>query len=211
MTRRASPRASSSCSATARPSCASTRPSPPTRTSTSPPRRFAAASSSPATASPGRCARRGAPSATRRWCASTRSTAHPPTRSPTARATRICPVDYPSERLALGSEDPTLEAIEWLTPLGRGSRAVIVGARDAGKTETLRRLLAVLSGREDLDAQPRARRRPARGDRASGRRARWRPPRRSASPPRPTHRARRSSARSTPPSASPRAAATRSC
>ena len=38
------------------------------------------------------------------------------------------PVAWPSERLALGSEDPTLEAIEWLTPLGRGSRAVIVGA-----------------------------------------------------------------------------------
>jgi transcription termination factor Rho len=46
---------------------------------------------------------------------------------------------------------PTLEAIEWLTPLGRGSRAVIVGAQRAGKTETLRRLLAVLSGREGLD------------------------------------------------------------
>ena len=61
------------------------------------------------------------------------------------------PVAYPSERLALGSEDPTLEAIEWLTPLGRGSRAVIVGAARAGKTETLRRLLAAVSGREDLE------------------------------------------------------------
>jgi transcription termination factor Rho len=61
------------------------------------------------------------------------------------------PVDYPSERLALGAKDPTLEAIEWLTPLGRGSRAVIVGARHAGKTETLRRLLEALSGREELD------------------------------------------------------------
>ena len=49
-TRRASPRASSRCWATARPSCASTRPSPPTTTSTSPPRRCAAASWSPATA-----------------------------------------------------------------------------------------------------------------------------------------------------------------
>jgi transcription termination factor Rho len=61
------------------------------------------------------------------------------------------PVDYPSERLALGSDDPTLEAIEWLTPLGRGSRAVIVGHAHAGKTETLRRLLTVLSGRDDLE------------------------------------------------------------
>jgi transcription termination factor Rho len=61
------------------------------------------------------------------------------------------PVEYPRERLALAAADPTLEAIEWLTPLGRGSRAVIVGAQRAGKTETLRRLLAVLSGREGLD------------------------------------------------------------
>ncbi|MCW3068270.1 MAG: transcription termination factor Rho [Solirubrobacterales bacterium] len=60
-------------------------------------------------------------------------------------------VDYPNERLALGSKDPTLEAIEWLTPLGRGSRAVIVGGRHAGKTETLRRLLEALHGREDLE------------------------------------------------------------
>jgi transcription termination factor Rho len=61
------------------------------------------------------------------------------------------PVDYPSERLVLGSKDPTLEAIEWLTPLGRGSRAVIVGTRHAGKTETLRRLLDAVRDREDLD------------------------------------------------------------
>jgi transcription termination factor Rho len=60
-------------------------------------------------------------------------------------------VDWPRERLALGSDDPTLEAIEWLTPIGRGSRAIIVGARHAGKTETLRRLLDALHGREDLD------------------------------------------------------------
>ncbi|HEY2141152.1 MAG TPA: Rho termination factor N-terminal domain-containing protein [Solirubrobacteraceae bacterium] len=60
-------------------------------------------------------------------------------------------VAYPAERLALGAGDPTLEAIEWLTPLGRGSRAVIVGAPRAGKTETLRRLLNVLSGQEELE------------------------------------------------------------
>jgi transcription termination factor Rho len=61
------------------------------------------------------------------------------------------PVAYPSERLPLGSENPTLEAIEWLTPLGRGSRAVIVGAARAGKTEILRRLLAAVSGHGDIE------------------------------------------------------------
>jgi transcription termination factor Rho len=61
------------------------------------------------------------------------------------------PVDYPSERLALESKDPTLEAIEWLTPFGRGSRVTIVGAARAGKTETLRGVYAALAGREGLD------------------------------------------------------------
>jgi transcription termination factor Rho len=55
------------------------------------------------------------------------------------------PVLYPSERLALNAGDPTLDAIEWLTPLGRGSRAVIVGPARAGKTETLRRLLGAVT------------------------------------------------------------------
>jgi transcription termination factor Rho len=61
------------------------------------------------------------------------------------------PVAYPSERLALDPEDPTLGAIEWLTPIGRGSRALIVGAARAGKTEVLRRLREALSGREGLE------------------------------------------------------------
>jgi transcription termination factor Rho len=61
------------------------------------------------------------------------------------------PVVRPNERLELRSQDPTLEAIDWLTPLGHGSRAVIVGAPGAGKTETLRRLLGALAGREELD------------------------------------------------------------
>ena len=38
------------------------------------------------------------------------------------------PVAWPSSRVALGSDDPTAKAIEWLTPFGRGSRVVI--ARD---------------------------------------------------------------------------------
>jgi len=61
------------------------------------------------------------------------------------------PVSYPGERLAFDSEDPTLKAIEWLTPLGRGSRAVIAGGARAGKTFTLRRLLGALAEREGLE------------------------------------------------------------
>jgi transcription termination factor Rho len=61
------------------------------------------------------------------------------------------PVAYPSERLELDADDPTLSAIEWLTPIGRGSRALIVGAARAGKTEVLRRLREALSGREGLE------------------------------------------------------------
>ena len=68
----------------------------------------------------------------------------PPTPSPTARATRTFPSHGRASASLLGSEHPTLEAIEWLTPLGRGSRAVIVGARHTGKSETLRRLLEAL-------------------------------------------------------------------
>jgi transcription termination factor Rho len=58
---------------------------------------------------------------------------------------------FPSVRLELGSDDPTLKAIEWLTPIGRGSRVVITGGALAGKTETLRRLAGALSGVEGLE------------------------------------------------------------
>jgi transcription termination factor Rho len=61
------------------------------------------------------------------------------------------PVAWPSERLALDSKDPTLEAIELLTPIGKGSRATIVGARGAGKSETLKRLHEALKEREGLE------------------------------------------------------------
>ncbi len=60
------------------------------------------------------------------------------------------PATLPTERIVIGSEDPTLEAIEWLTPFGRGSRVAIVGGARAGKTETLRRLATALVGSEDL-------------------------------------------------------------
>jgi transcription termination factor Rho len=58
--------------------------------------------------------------------------------------------DWPSERLAFGSSDPTLEAIEWLIPLGLGSRAVITGGRFAGKSEILSRIGHALAGRADV-------------------------------------------------------------
>ena len=55
------------------------------------------------------------------------------------------PVIFPAERLALGSEDPTVKAIEWLTPFGKGSRVTIVGPARAGKSEALRRISAALA------------------------------------------------------------------
>lgn len=60
------------------------------------------------------------------------------------------PAAFPTARLALDSDDPTLKAIEWLTPIGRGSRVSITGAARAGKTEALRALLGALSGRDGL-------------------------------------------------------------
>jgi len=58
---------------------------------------------------------------------------------------------FPSERFALGSEDPTLKAIEWLTPIGRGSRVTITGGPRAGKTEALKRLAGALTTVDGLD------------------------------------------------------------
>jgi transcription termination factor Rho len=60
------------------------------------------------------------------------------------------PAAFPSERLKIGSEDPTLKAIEWLTPFGLGSRVTIVGASRSGKSEALRRLAIALGEREEL-------------------------------------------------------------
>jgi transcription termination factor Rho len=62
------------------------------------------------------------------------------------------PVEYPSERFALEASDPTLQAIEWLTPFGRGSRVVIVGGARSGKSETLRALLHAISKSEGIEA-----------------------------------------------------------
>jgi transcription termination factor Rho len=60
------------------------------------------------------------------------------------------PAARPSERIKVGSEDPTLKAIEWLTPFGKGSRVAIVGASRSGKSEALRHLAAALAGRDEL-------------------------------------------------------------
>jgi transcription termination factor Rho len=61
------------------------------------------------------------------------------------------PASFPAERFELGSEDPTVKAIEWLTPFGKGSRVVVAGPARAGKSEALRRLAAALAGRDGLE------------------------------------------------------------
>ena len=60
------------------------------------------------------------------------------------------PAAFPNERFRLGSEDPTIKAIEWLTPFGKGSRVTLAGASRSGKSEALRRLATVLAGQEEL-------------------------------------------------------------
>jgi transcription termination factor Rho len=60
------------------------------------------------------------------------------------------PAAFPTERFRLGSEDPTLKAIEWLTPFGRGSRVTIVGGPRAGKSHALRQLAEALGAEENL-------------------------------------------------------------
>ena len=61
------------------------------------------------------------------------------------------PAAFPTQRFALPADDPTLKAIEWLTPLGRGSRVSVVGPARAGKTEALRRLAVSLAAQEGLE------------------------------------------------------------
>jgi transcription termination factor Rho len=60
-------------------------------------------------------------------------------------------VTWPTERLQLGSEDPTVKAIEWLTPFGKGSRVVLFGPARSGKSEALRRLAEALAARDGLE------------------------------------------------------------
>jgi transcription termination factor Rho len=61
------------------------------------------------------------------------------------------PVAFPAERLELGSDDPTVKAIEWLTPFGKGSRVTVVGPARAGKSEALRRIAAALADKGGVD------------------------------------------------------------
>lgn len=61
------------------------------------------------------------------------------------------PSGYATERFSFGGDDPTLKAIEWLTPVGRGSRATIVGDARAGKSETLRRIAGALREQEGIE------------------------------------------------------------
>jgi transcription termination factor Rho len=61
------------------------------------------------------------------------------------------PIAFPTDRFELGSEDPTVKAIEWLTPFGKGSRVVLAGPARAGKSEALRRLHEALSAIEGVE------------------------------------------------------------
>ena len=76
---------------------------------------------------------------------------------PAAELAEVTPFDelacgFPTERLPLAAgQDPTLEAIDRLTPIGRGSRVTIVGAPRAGKSELLRRLAGVLAAVDGVD------------------------------------------------------------
>ena len=60
------------------------------------------------------------------------------------------PAEFPNERFDLDTDDPTIKAIESLTPIGRGSRVSVVGPPRTGKTEILRRLAEALSESDDL-------------------------------------------------------------
>jgi transcription termination factor Rho len=61
------------------------------------------------------------------------------------------PAEFPSRRIVLGSEHPTLQSIDALTPIGLGSRVTICGAPRSGKSQTLRAIAAALAGRSELD------------------------------------------------------------
>lgn len=61
------------------------------------------------------------------------------------------PAAFPSERFSFESEDPTVKLIGEQLGIGRGSRVTIVGERQSGKTETLRRLAISLAGHEGIE------------------------------------------------------------
>jgi transcription termination factor Rho len=57
---------------------------------------------------------------------------------------------FPAERFKFATEDETLKAVEFLTPVGRGSRVTIIGGAWAGKSHTLRDLAVALAADEAL-------------------------------------------------------------
>jgi transcription termination factor Rho len=62
-------------------------------------------------------------------------------------------VDFPSTLIQLGEDDPTLAAIGFYAPIGRGSRVVLAGPARSGKTEAIKRLAGVLAGIDDLEVE----------------------------------------------------------
>jgi transcription termination factor Rho len=61
------------------------------------------------------------------------------------------PSAFPAQPFAIDSEDPTVKLIAEQLPIGRGSRVTIVGERQSGKSEALRRLTISLASQEGLD------------------------------------------------------------
>lgn len=61
--------------------------------------------------------------------------------------------DFPSTLIPLGEDDPTLAAIGFYAPIGRGSRVVLAGPARSGKTEAIKRLAGVLAGVDDLEVE----------------------------------------------------------
>jgi transcription termination factor Rho len=61
--------------------------------------------------------------------------------------------DFPSTPIPLGEDDPTLAAIGFYAPIGRGSRVVLAGPARSGKTEAIKRLAGVLAAIEDLEVE----------------------------------------------------------
>ncbi len=51
---------------------------------------------------------------------------------------------FPTERLELSGDDVTINAVQWLTPFGKGSRVVVSGGPLSGKCDLLRRIAAAL-------------------------------------------------------------------
>jgi transcription termination factor Rho len=63
------------------------------------------------------------------------------------------PAAFPTERFAFGGDDETVQVVEFLTPIGRGSRVTIAGGAHTGKSETLRRISQALGALGDETEQ----------------------------------------------------------